>query len=106
MKRLADENFDNDILRGIFRRAADFDVVRAQDDPRSAGTTKGNRRHPAPRRGLGRNRLDSGRSLPPGLVHGFANTAANLRGPEVGTGFSLYSRAELDSALANTLANL
>ena len=27
----ADENFDNDILRGIRRRVAGFDVVRAQD---------------------------------------------------------------------------
>ena len=31
MKWLADENFDNDILRGIRRRVAGFDVVRAQD---------------------------------------------------------------------------
>lgn len=31
MKWLADENFDNDILRGILRRVAGFDVVRAQD---------------------------------------------------------------------------
>lgn len=31
MKWLADENFDNDILRGIRRLAAGFDVVRAQD---------------------------------------------------------------------------
>ena len=31
MKWLADENFDNDILRGIRRRVAAFDVVRAQD---------------------------------------------------------------------------
>lgn len=31
MKWLADENFDNDILRGVRRRAADFDVVRVQD---------------------------------------------------------------------------
>jgi hypothetical protein len=31
VKWLADENFDNDILRGIRRRAAGFDFVRAQD---------------------------------------------------------------------------
>jgi hypothetical protein len=31
VKWLADDNFDNDILRGIRRRAAHFDVVRAQD---------------------------------------------------------------------------
>lgn len=31
MKWLADENFDNDILPGIRRRMAGFDVVRAQD---------------------------------------------------------------------------
>ena len=31
MKLLADENFDNDILRGIRRRVAGFDVVRVQD---------------------------------------------------------------------------
>ena len=31
MKWLADENFDNDILRGIWRRAVGFDVVRVQD---------------------------------------------------------------------------
>ena len=31
MKWLADENFDNDILRGIQRRVTGFDVVRAQD---------------------------------------------------------------------------
>lgn len=31
MKWLADENFDNDILRDILRRVAGFDVVRAQD---------------------------------------------------------------------------
>jgi len=28
---LADENFDNDILRGVRRRGADFDFVRVQD---------------------------------------------------------------------------
>ena len=31
MKWLADENFDNDILRGIWRRVSAFDVVRVQD---------------------------------------------------------------------------
>ena len=31
MKWLADENFDNDILRGIRRRVAAFDVIRSQD---------------------------------------------------------------------------
>lgn len=37
MKWLADENFDNDILRGIKRRAAGFDVVRVQDVPEIRG---------------------------------------------------------------------
>ena len=37
MKRLADENFDNDILRGVRRRAAGFDVVRVQDLSEIAG---------------------------------------------------------------------
>lgn len=27
----ADENFNNDILRGLFRRRPDFDIVRVQD---------------------------------------------------------------------------
>ena len=31
MKWLADENFDNDVLRGIHRRVAGFDVIRVQD---------------------------------------------------------------------------
>ncbi len=31
MKWLADENLDNDILRGITRRRAEFDVIRTQD---------------------------------------------------------------------------
>lgn len=31
MKFAADENFDNDILRGVLRLNADFDVVRIQD---------------------------------------------------------------------------
>ena len=37
MKWLADENFDNDILRGIHRRSRHFDVIRAQDLPEIAG---------------------------------------------------------------------
>jgi hypothetical protein len=37
VKWLADENFDNDILRGARRRAADFDVVRVQDISEIAG---------------------------------------------------------------------
>jgi hypothetical protein len=35
---LADENFNNDILRGIRRRAGDFDVVRVQDVPEISGS--------------------------------------------------------------------
>ena len=31
MKWLADENFDNDIIRGLLRHAAGFNLVRAQD---------------------------------------------------------------------------
>ena len=31
MRFLADENFDNDILRGVLRENSDFDVIRAQD---------------------------------------------------------------------------
>ena len=31
MRFLADENFDNDILRGILGKTDDFDVVRVQD---------------------------------------------------------------------------
>lgn len=31
MKWLADECFDNDIVRGLFRRSPNFDLVRAQD---------------------------------------------------------------------------
>jgi hypothetical protein len=38
VKWLADENFDNDILRGIRRRAASFDVVRAQDLAQISGS--------------------------------------------------------------------
>jgi len=33
VKWLADENFDNDILRGVFGRSPGFDVVRVQDIP-------------------------------------------------------------------------
>lgn len=38
VKWLADENFDNDILRGVLRRTPDFDVVRAQDIPEISGS--------------------------------------------------------------------
>jgi hypothetical protein len=38
VKWLADENFDNDILRGIQRREAGFDVVRAQDIAEISGS--------------------------------------------------------------------
>jgi len=31
MRFLADENFDNDILRGVLRENPDFDVIRVQD---------------------------------------------------------------------------
>lgn len=31
MRFLADENFNNDILRGILNESPDFDVIRAQD---------------------------------------------------------------------------
>ena len=31
MRFLADENFDNDILRGILRQLPDFDCIRVQD---------------------------------------------------------------------------
>lgn len=31
MRWLADENFDNDIVRALFRRVAEFDLVRVQD---------------------------------------------------------------------------
>jgi hypothetical protein len=34
---LADECFDNDIIRGLLRRSPDFDVVRAQDISEVAG---------------------------------------------------------------------
>jgi hypothetical protein len=33
VKWLADENFDNDILRGVFGLSPGFDIVRAQDVP-------------------------------------------------------------------------
>jgi hypothetical protein len=38
VKWLADENFNNDILRGIRRRWTDFDVVRVQDLPEISGS--------------------------------------------------------------------
>ena len=37
MKRLADECFDNDIVRGLFRRAPGLDLVRVQDVKQIAG---------------------------------------------------------------------
>jgi len=37
VKLLADENFDNDILRGLVRRDPAFDVIRVQDLPEIAG---------------------------------------------------------------------
>ena len=37
MKWLADENFDNDIIRGIIRRAPDFDIIRVQDVSQISG---------------------------------------------------------------------
>lgn len=37
MKWLADECFDNDIVRGLFRRCLEFDLVRAQDISEIAG---------------------------------------------------------------------
>jgi hypothetical protein len=37
VKWLADENFDNDIVRGVLRRSPELDMVRAQDLPQVAG---------------------------------------------------------------------
>jgi hypothetical protein len=37
VKWLADECFDNDIIRGLLRRAPEFDLVRAQDVSEVAG---------------------------------------------------------------------
>jgi len=37
VKWLADENLHYDIVRGILRRAPDFDIVRAQDLPQVSG---------------------------------------------------------------------
>ena len=37
MKWLADECFDNDIIRGLFRRFPDLDLIRAQDVVEIAG---------------------------------------------------------------------
>lgn len=31
MRFLADENFNNNILRGLLRRKADLDIIRVQD---------------------------------------------------------------------------
>jgi hypothetical protein len=39
VKWLSDENFDNDIVRGVLRRSPRFDVVRAQDLVEVAGRT-------------------------------------------------------------------
>ena len=38
MKWLADENFDNDIIRGIWRRLSGFDLIRVQDVPDISGS--------------------------------------------------------------------
>ena len=38
MKWLADECFDNDIIRGVLRRDPDLDLIRAQDVPEIAGS--------------------------------------------------------------------
>jgi hypothetical protein len=37
MKWLADECFDNDIIRGLLRRSSDLDLIRAQDVSEIAG---------------------------------------------------------------------
>jgi predicted nuclease of predicted toxin-antitoxin system len=37
VKWLADECFDNDIIRGLFRRSPNFDLIRAQDVSEIAG---------------------------------------------------------------------
>jgi hypothetical protein len=37
VKWLADENFRNSIIRGILRRAPDFDIIRVQDVPQISG---------------------------------------------------------------------
>jgi len=37
VKWLADECFDNDIVRGLLRRSPDFDLMRAQDVSEVAG---------------------------------------------------------------------
>jgi hypothetical protein len=38
LKWLADECFDNDIIRGLFRRSPDLDLIRAQDVSEIAGS--------------------------------------------------------------------
>lgn len=38
MKWLADECFDNDIVRGLLRRSPTLDLIRAQDIAEIAGT--------------------------------------------------------------------
>jgi predicted nuclease of predicted toxin-antitoxin system len=37
VKWLADECLDNDVVRGLFRRSPDLDLVRAQDIPEISG---------------------------------------------------------------------
>jgi predicted nuclease of predicted toxin-antitoxin system len=37
MKRLADQNLDNAIVRGLLRRSYGFDIARAQDFPQISG---------------------------------------------------------------------
>jgi hypothetical protein len=37
VKWLADENFRNSIIRGVLRRAPDFDIIRVQDVPQISG---------------------------------------------------------------------
>jgi predicted nuclease of predicted toxin-antitoxin system len=37
VKWLADENFDNAIVRGLLRRATGFDIIRVQDVPQIRG---------------------------------------------------------------------
>lgn len=39
MRWLSDENFDNDIVRGVLRRSRGFDIVRVQDIDEISGQT-------------------------------------------------------------------
>jgi Domain of unknown function (DUF5615) len=41
VKWLADENFDNDIVRGVLRRSPGFDIVRVQDINQISGESDG-----------------------------------------------------------------